>query len=159
MLSTPAFDLPVVGERLTDLVGYDRWRSRVHGHPEFSGEFPVATLADEITVPGEGRIRALVLYAGNPVLSAPRRRPHGPGAGSRLDFCVAVDYYVTESTRHADVILPPASPLERDEFDVVFPAVSRAQLGPLEPRAPSTPARTRGPTRTSCSRCCTGCGG
>ena len=60
MLSTPAFDLPVMGERLTDLIGYDRWRSRVHGIPEFAAEFPVATLADEMTVPGEGRIRAIM---------------------------------------------------------------------------------------------------
>ncbi len=123
MFSTPAFDLPVIGARTTDLIGYDRWRSRVRGIPEFSAELPVATLADEILTPGTGQLRALVLYAGNPVLSAPD--------GSRLeqalqdlDLCVAVDYYVTESTRHAHVILPPTSPLERDEFDVVFPAVS-----------------------------------
>jgi anaerobic selenocysteine-containing dehydrogenase len=123
MFSTPAFDLPVIGERTTDLIGYDRWRSRVRGIPEFSAELPLATLADEILTPGEGQVRALVLYAGNPVLSAPD--------GSRLEaaledleLCVAVDYYVTESSRHADVILPPTTPLERDEFDVVFPAVS-----------------------------------
>jgi len=123
MLSTPAFDLPVLGERTTDLVGYDRWRSRVRGIPEFSSELPVATLADEILTPGEGQIRALVLYAGNPVLSAPDGR-RVEEALSSLDLCVAVDYYVTESTRHAHVILPPTTPLERDEFDVVFPAVS-----------------------------------
>ncbi len=123
MFATPAFDLPVIGARTTDLIGYDRWRSRVRGIPEFSAELPVATLADEILTPGDGQVRALVLYAGNPVLSAPD--------GSRLEaaledleLCVAVDYYITESTRHADVILPPTSPLERDEFDVVFPAVS-----------------------------------
>lgn len=123
MFSTPAFDLPVIGERTTDLIGYDRWRSRVRGIPEFSAELPLATLADEILTPGEGQVRALVLYAGNPVLSAPDGR-RLEQALEDLELCVAVDYYVTESTRHAHVILPPTTPLERDEFDVVFPAVS-----------------------------------
>ena len=123
MFATPAFDLPVIGERTTDLIGYDRWRSRVRGIPEFSAELPVATLADEILTPGAGQVRAVVLYAGNPVLSAPDGG-RLESALEDLDFCVAVDYYITESTRHADVILPPTSPLERDEFDVVFPAVS-----------------------------------
>ena len=83
-------------------------------------------------------MRALVLYAGNPVLSAPD--------GSRLEqrsrtssSCVAVDYYVTESTRHADVILPPTSPLERDEFDVVFPAVSVRNWVRWNPAAVTAP--------------------
>ncbi len=123
MFSTPAFDLPTIGARTTDLIGYDRWRSRVRGIPEFAAEFPVATLADEILTPGDGQVRALVLYAGNPVLSAPDGTRMEEALES-LEFCVAVDYYLTESTRHADVILPPTSALERDEFDVVFPAVS-----------------------------------
>ena len=123
MFSTPAFDLPTIGARTTDLIGYDRWRSRVRGIPEFAAEFPVATLADEILTPGEGQVRAMVLYAGNPVLSAPDGA-RLESALENLEFVVAVDYYVTESTRHADVILPPTSPFERDEFDVVFPAVS-----------------------------------
>jgi anaerobic selenocysteine-containing dehydrogenase len=123
MLATPAFDLPTIGARTTELIGYDRWRSRVRGIPEFAAEFPVATLADEILTPGQGQVRALVLYAGNPVLSAPDGGRLEQAIES-LEFVVAVDYYVTESTRHADVILPPTSPLERDEFDVVFPAVS-----------------------------------
>jgi anaerobic selenocysteine-containing dehydrogenase len=123
MFATPAFDLPAIGAATTDLIGYDRWRSRVRGIPEFAAEFPLATLADEILTPGEGQVRALVLYAGNPVLSAPDGR-RMEEALADLEFCVAVDHYVTESTRHADVILPPTTSLERDEFDVVFPAVS-----------------------------------
>jgi anaerobic selenocysteine-containing dehydrogenase len=42
----------------------------------------------------------------------------------QLDWCVAVDMYITETTRHADVILPPVSPLERSDIDVVMPAVA-----------------------------------
>lgn len=123
MFSTPAFDLPVLGDVATDLVGYDRWRSRVRGIPEFSSEFPVATLPDEILTPGPGRVRGLVLYAGNPARSAPDSA-RMEQALADLEFCVAVDYYVTESSRHADIILPPVTPLEREEFDVVFGSVS-----------------------------------
>ncbi|MFM9136323.1 MAG: molybdopterin-dependent oxidoreductase [bacterium] len=123
MLAEPAFDLPVIGARTTDLIGYDRWRSRVRGIPEFSGEYPSVTMADEILTPGPGRIRAMVLVAGNPVLTVPDGR-RVDEALDDLEFCVAIDYYLNESSRHADVILPPTSALERDEFDVVFGAVS-----------------------------------
>ena len=88
-----------------------------------NGELPVAGLADEIPRPARARSAACSIFAGNPVLSTP--------GGARLDealatleWCVAVDMYVTETTRHADVILPPVSPLERSDIDVVMPLVS-----------------------------------
>ena len=123
ILAEPAFDLPRIGAATTDLPGYDRWRSRVRGIPEVAAEFPSSTLADEILTPGEGQIRAMVLVAGNPVLTVPQGRRMDEALAS-LDFCVAIDYYINESTRHADVILPPTTALEREEFDLVFPAVS-----------------------------------
>lgn len=90
-----------------------RWTSRVGGHPEAKGELPMAALAEEIETPGDGRIRAVIALAANPVLSAPD--------GSRLeraldglDFMVSVDPYLNETSRHADVVLPrrrpPAAP-------------------------------------------------
>jgi anaerobic selenocysteine-containing dehydrogenase len=93
-----------------------RWRSRVRGLPEALGEFPVATLADEITVPGAGQIRALITVAGNPVISAPNGDRLGR-ALETLDFMVAVDPYLNETTRHAHVILPPPRPLQSGHFD------------------------------------------
>ncbi|MDB5072935.1 MAG: dehydrogenase [Candidatus Eremiobacteraeota bacterium] len=96
-----------------------RWRSRVRNLPEFDGEFPVATMADEMLMPGPGRVRAFVTSAGNPVLST----PHGAkldDALSGLDFMVCIDPYLNETTRHADVILPPAHGLEVDHYDVIF---------------------------------------
>ncbi|MBM3689941.1 MAG: molybdopterin oxidoreductase family protein [Actinobacteria bacterium] len=141
MLATPAFDLPVIGAKTTDLIGYDRWRSRVRGIPEVAAEFPTVTLADEILTPGDGQVRAMVIVAGNPVLTVPDGR-RVDEALADLDFLVSVDYYVNESNRHADVILPPTAALEREEFDVVFPAVSvrnHVRWGPqvLQP-APDT---------------------
>ncbi|WP_405069621.1 molybdopterin-dependent oxidoreductase [Kribbella sp. NBC_01510] len=95
------------------------WKSRVRGLPEFGGELPVSTMAEEILTPGDGRIRAMVTVAGNPVLSTPNGRRLDEAFGT-LDFMVAVDPYINETTRHADVILPPAPPLERDHYDVIF---------------------------------------
>jgi len=96
-----------------------RWKSRVRNLPEVRGELPVATLADEIETPGSGQIRALVTIAGNPVLSAPNAQRLDAALG-KLDFMVAVDPYCNETTRHANVILPPPSPLERSHYDVAF---------------------------------------
>ncbi|MFG1924199.1 molybdopterin-dependent oxidoreductase [Cryptosporangium sp. NPDC048952] len=96
-----------------------RWRSRVRDLPEVIGELPVATLADEIRTPGDGQIRALVTVAGNPVLST----PDGPGldkALETLDFVVSVDPYLNATTRHADVVLPPARILESGHYDVAL---------------------------------------
>ena len=87
--------------------------------PEFAGELPAATMREEIETPGDGQIRAMVTIAGNPVLST----PDGVGlaaAFESLDFMVAIDIYLNETTRHADVILPPTSALERDQYDLVF---------------------------------------
>ncbi|BCK52368.1 molybdopterin-dependent oxidoreductase [Nocardia wallacei] len=93
-----------------------RWTSRVRQAPEAMGEFPVATLADEIRTPGEGRVRALVTVAGNPVLSAPSGARLGE-ALAELEFMVSVDRYLNETTRHADVILPPPRTLQSAHYD------------------------------------------
>jgi anaerobic selenocysteine-containing dehydrogenase len=102
---------------------YDKWRSRVRGLPEFAGELPVAALAEEILTPGDGQVRALVTVAGNPVLSTPNGAQLDRALAG-LDFMVAVDFYVNETTRHADVILPPTTALEHDHYDLVFHALA-----------------------------------
>ncbi|MEL6178421.1 MAG: molybdopterin-dependent oxidoreductase, partial [Myxococcota bacterium] len=96
-----------------------RWRSRVHDLPEAMSEFPVATLADEITTPGDGQIRTLITIAGNPVLSTPQGDRLAE-ALKGLSFMVSVDPYLNETTRHAHVILPPPTPLERSHYDLAF---------------------------------------
>ncbi|MFI8292595.1 molybdopterin oxidoreductase family protein [Streptomyces sp. NPDC085614] len=96
-----------------------RWSSRVSGHPEAKGELPTAALAEEIETPGEGRIRAVITVAANPVLSAPDGR-RLDGALDSLDFMVAVDPYLNETTRHADVVLPPPPPSQSAHFDFAF---------------------------------------
>ncbi|MEV0249938.1 molybdopterin oxidoreductase family protein [Nocardia sp. NPDC050712] len=93
-----------------------RWASRVRGLPEAMGELPVATLADEILTPGTGQVRALLTVAGNPVLSAPSGA-RLDAAFAQLDFMISVDRYVNETTRHADVILPPPRPVQSPHYD------------------------------------------
>jgi len=100
-----------------DGIRFGRHRSRVSGYDEIFGELPVAALAEEIETEGDGRVRALVTYSGNPVLSAPDSDRLDAALGS-LDFMVSLDFYVNETTRHAKVILPPAGPLENDTYDV-----------------------------------------
>ncbi|CAN5401284.1 molybdopterin oxidoreductase family protein [soil metagenome] len=117
MFPEPAVD--TVGRRIVGPGRYDRWRSRVRDVPEFAGELPAAVMTEEMTEPGEGRIRSMVTVAGNPALSTPDG-PSLAAAFDDLDFMVSVDLYVNETTRHADVILPPTSALERDQYDLVF---------------------------------------
>ncbi|MEU0101071.1 molybdopterin-dependent oxidoreductase [Streptomyces sp. NPDC006267] len=97
-----------------------RWSSRVSGHPEAKGELPMAALAEEIDTPGEGRIRALVVIAANPVLSAPDGDRLDAALADGLDFMVSVDPYLNETSRHADVVLPPPPPSQSAHFDFAF---------------------------------------
>jgi anaerobic selenocysteine-containing dehydrogenase len=94
-----------------------RGHSRVSNKPEVLGEYPVAVLAEEITTPGENQVRALITVAGNPVLSTPHSNQID-AALAELEFMVSIDIYLNETTRHADVILPPPSALEKDHYDV-----------------------------------------
>lgn len=113
-----------------------RWHSRVSGHPEAKAEFPMAALAEEIDTPGEGRIRALVSIAANPVLSAPDgRRLDAALAG--LDFMISVDPYLNETSRHAHVVLPPPPPAQSAHFDFAFNAFAvRNQVRYSPPAVP-----------------------
>jgi anaerobic selenocysteine-containing dehydrogenase len=99
--------------------GFGRFASRARGLPEFNYELPAATMADEIRTPGEGQIRLMLTGAGNPVLSTPNGRALDE-ALEELDFMISVDPALNETTRHADVILPPSSPLEHDHYDIAF---------------------------------------
>ncbi|WP_218689349.1 molybdopterin oxidoreductase family protein [Psychrobacter sp. BF1] len=93
--------------------------SRVSNLPDFNGEYPVAAMSDEMLVEGHGQLKAFISVAGNPVLSTPNGAKLDKALG-QLEFMVAIDYYVNETSRHANIILPPVSPLEREHYDVTF---------------------------------------
>ncbi|HYZ66769.1 MAG TPA: molybdopterin-dependent oxidoreductase, partial [Mycobacterium sp.] len=95
---------------------FGRYRTRVRGAKEVLGQVPVSCLAEEIATPGEGQIKALITVAGNPVLSTPAGHKLDE-ALPMLDAMIAVDLWLNETTRHADVILPAPSPLEQPHHD------------------------------------------
>ena len=100
-------------------VAIHRRHTRVRGLPESLGELPVAALAEEIDTPGEGQLRGLVTVAGNPVLSTPNSG-RLDAALEGLDLMISVDVYLNETTRHADVILPVPSALQKEHYDVAL---------------------------------------
>jgi len=116
MFTTPAFDL-LMAAKGGDIHG--RWKSRVRGLSEFMGELPVAAMAEEMLTDGEGQIKAFVTSCGNPVLSTPNGKQLD-AALEKLEFMVSIDFYINETTRHADIILPPVTNLESSHYDLVF---------------------------------------
>jgi anaerobic selenocysteine-containing dehydrogenase len=142
MFTTPAVDLPGVARRLGLAGSFDRWRSRVSGHPEFTGEFPAAALAEEIETPGPGQVRALVVMAGNPVLSLPNGR-RLDRAFAALDFQVSIDVYVNETSRHADLILPTTFGLEHDQYSILNQALAVRNVAHWSPALLAKPPGLR----------------
>ncbi|MET8458012.1 molybdopterin-dependent oxidoreductase [Streptomyces parvulus] len=122
-----------------------RWTSRVGGHPEAKGELPLSALAEEIdtaTGPGTGTpVRALITIAANPVLSAPDGDRLDKALDS-LDFMVSVDPYLGETSRHADVVLPPPPPAQSPHHDFAFNTLAvRNQVRYTRPAVPLEPGR------------------
>lgn len=111
---------------------WGKQRSRVSGRPVFGGELPASTMSEEIETPGEGQLRAFLTIAGNPVSSTPNGRRLDRALAS-LEFMASIDIYVNETTRHAHVILPPASMLCHDNYDVVFNALAVRNVARVNP--------------------------
>ena len=116
MFTAPAFEILRKSKAETL---FNRWQSRVRGLPEFMSELPVAAMAEEMLTEGEGQIKALITSCGNPVLSVSNGQKMDK-ALENLDFMVSIDIYVNETSRHAHIILPPATGLEVPHYDVTF---------------------------------------
>lgn len=110
--------LPITGPG-TKPGHFAAWHSRVSALPEFAGELPSAALAEEMLTPGDGQVRGFISVCGNPVLSTPNGRQLDRALAG-LEFMVSIDIYLNETTRHADLILPPTSNLHHDHYDYVF---------------------------------------
>jgi anaerobic selenocysteine-containing dehydrogenase len=124
MFTHPAIDVVGLTSSSPALRGsFNRYQSRVRGLPEFNGELPVAVLAEEILTEGKNQIRALMTHAGNPILSTPNGRQLDEALAD-LEFMVSIDFYLNETTRHANIILPPTGPLEHGHYDLIFSALT-----------------------------------
>jgi anaerobic selenocysteine-containing dehydrogenase len=119
-----------------------RGHSRVSKKPEVLGEYPVAVMAEEIMTPGENQIRGAITVGGNPIMSTPHSAQLD-AAFADLEFMVSVDIYLNETTRHADVILPSPSALEKNHFDVGLYTYAVRNVGnysePVLQKDPSQP--------------------
>lgn len=135
MFASPAVDLLPT----SNPGSWGRYTSRVSAAPEVCGELPAALMAEEMLTPGEGQVRALYTCAGNPVLSTPNgRRLEQALAG--LELMVSVDTHITETTRFAHYILPPAGPLERTKYDLIFASLAVRNMARFTPATlPRTP--------------------
>ena len=115
MFTEPAFSLYASAKKGYN--PYGRFNSKVRGLPEFEGELPVATMAEELLHP-EGP-KGLITIAGNPVLSTPNGY-NLKKLSKKLEYYVAIDIYINETTCHANIILPPTTGLEVSHYDLVF---------------------------------------
>ncbi|MFT6978023.1 MAG: anaerobic selenocysteine-containing dehydrogenase [Shewanella psychromarinicola] len=122
MFPQPAFDL-LRNHQPGHKSSFGQHQTRVRKLPFFNGEFPVATLAEEIQTPGEGQIRSVITVAGNPVLSAPSGHKLAQ-AFAGLDYMVSVDIYLNETTQYANIILPGTTGIENSHFDIFFNSFS-----------------------------------
>ncbi|OJJ16469.1 dehydrogenase [marine bacterium AO1-C] len=129
MFTLPAIDLLKALKKEAKQL---RWRSRVKQLPETGGALPTVTMADEMLTPGDDQIKAMITVAGNPLLSAPNSNELKKGF-EQLDFYVAIDIYINETTRHANVILPPAAALEVIHYDFALSIVSPRNIANFSP--------------------------
>ena len=118
VFAEPAVDLDQTMRRY-GLASYGTKRSRIGGFPDVLGQLPATLMAPEIETPGPGQLRALIVSAGNPVLSVPDGAALERAFGS-LDLLVSIDFYLNETGRHADYVLPATTFLEREDVPVAF---------------------------------------
>ena len=117
-----------VGELL-----HGRWHSRARGFPEYMGMLPASCMAEELECSGEDAVRAVITLAGNPVLSVPNGK-RIDAALENVDFVVALDIYINETTRHADYILPSTTQLEHSNYDFLFSAFAQSNFARYSPQ-------------------------
>src|SRR3954470_2729590 len=118
LFAKPAVDIERVAAPF-GLASYGRRRSRVGGLPDVLGQMPAGVMADEIETPGRGQLRALIVSAGNPLVSVPDPKRLRAAFG-KLDLLVSIDLFVNETGRHADFVLPATTWLEREDVPVAF---------------------------------------
>lgn len=114
-------------------LGLNRWQSKARGFPEYMGMLPASLMAEEMELQGEHQVRAMITVAGNPVLSVPNgKRVHA--AMDELDFMVAFDFYINETTSQADIIIPSTTQLEHSNYDFLFSATCVRNFAQYSPQ-------------------------
>jgi formate dehydrogenase len=117
-------------------------RSRLTGRPMVAGVHALSELPAQITTPGPGRLRALLINAGNPVISGPDGSALDE-ALAQLDLLVVIDMVQRESHRHAHWLLPAVHWLERDDLLALTSSLHDEPYVQYGRRAVEPPAGTR----------------
>jgi anaerobic selenocysteine-containing dehydrogenase len=118
---------------------HGRHRSRVSGRPVSSGMLPSSTMAEEILTPGDGQVRAMITLMTNPVRSTANSEQM-EAAFASLEFFVAVDFYLNETTRHAHIILPTPSAAEQSYYDLGLYQLAIRNFAKWSPAVVAPPA-------------------
>ena len=88
------------------------WKSRVGGYGMIFGEKMGCVLAQEITTPGQGQIKALFVQGGNPAVVMPDHN-RAVDALRQLDLLVTIDPFMTHTGRLSHYVIPPKMMYER----------------------------------------------
>ncbi len=92
-------------------------KTRTGDLPAIGGHLPGTVMADEILSERADRLRAMIVSAGNPVVSFPDGS-RLEEALQQLDVMVGIDLYINETNQYADYILPATSFFEREDLPV-----------------------------------------
>lgn len=118
-------------------------RTRVGDYPLLCLQAPGSLLADEILVPGDGQVRALLSVHGNPARELPGgSRLHDALSG--LDLLVAIDIADNATTELAHYVLPSTHPWEREDLHLHDTAILPYRTTAYTPALVSPPGEARG---------------
>ncbi len=117
MFPTPAVDLALLSAIINENGEFDAFQSQQRQLPSFDAEIPVVEMADAMLSNQPDAIKAFINVSGNPVLSTPDGKKLEAALG-QLDFMVAVDSFINETSRFANIVLPPTSALERSQYNM-----------------------------------------
>ncbi len=117
--------------------------SRIGNFPPVFGGLPCSVLPDEILTEGEGQVRALVVIAGNPVISFPDTAKI-ERALRELELLVVVDIFLNDTATFADYVLPAATAYERESWHFLVDAFNQYPFAELRPKVVDPPGECRG---------------
>lgn len=116
-------------------------RMRVRGLANTAAGMPTAALADEILMPGEGQVRALISHGGNPVAAWPDQLKTIE-AMKALELLVQIDTTLSATAKLADYVIAVKHPLEMPGITLTQEYLSSYAVGfgTTAPYAQYTPA-------------------
>ncbi len=114
-VTRPNAMLPAYTPRAQAFPPFKAWgfgeKLRVRGLTDTAAGMPTAALADEILLPGEGQVKALICIGGNPMAAWPDQRKT-QDAMEALDLLVTLDVEMSSTARLADYVIACKQTLE-----------------------------------------------